>query len=105
MNCPKCKKLLKSTKNRIGGFSFTSLKCVNCPHELVPADVAGKVAEFRKRQADRLAESQAEVPIRKLGKSWGLRVPKDLLKKAGFKHGQTVLVKREKQGLSITRKT
>lgn len=95
MRCPKCRKgNLVQKKDGRGSFF---LKCSRCNHELVGLDQVMKLAQQKTKEL----RNQATVTISKFSHSVGIRIPKHIADRAGFKVGRTAVIKKVKKGINV----
>lgn len=100
MRCTKCRKgtfLQKQSSSKKGRPKSTSLECNKCGHQLVSLDQVEQLAQQKTREL----QNQATVKISKMSHSIGIRIPKHIADRAGFKIGQMALIKKAKQGINV----
>lgn len=100
VKCPKCKKgnlIQHNASRKKGGRSYSSLKCSRCSNELVSTDQVMKLAQQKTKEL----QNQAIVKIAKMSHSIGIRIPKRIADRAGFKVGRMAVIKKAKQGINV----
>ena len=94
--CTECKGKMKEYSDKtIDGIGYNYFKCENCGEEILNMEQLHKVAEKYRH----LKKYNAK--LTKWGQSLGLRIPKEIVKKYGFKDDEEITIIPEKEGIRI----
>lgn len=94
--CSECNGKMKELKAKTPeGIEYQYFKCEACGEEILNMEQLHNVAESYREL------KKYHVKVSKWGKSLGLRIPKDLVKKYKFKDDKEVVIIPEDKGIKI----
>jgi len=87
--CSECKKEMKNALIEYKGLKLEALQCPKCKRKIFTEELTMKV--ISKLEATRLKEEYIKKPI-KIGHSWGITFPKDIVDVFGFDNKSEIKV-------------